>query len=471
MLPRISSTRLSEQKVSFLKLLCAIGFGCLMAWVAGDDFTLAQRVMIGIFISAAGLWITEAVPPFATAIGVIVASVFMLGAPGAAMGFSGARDYLVFLEPIIDPVMVMFFGGCVLALAVQKTELDQLMARWFLRPFARTTDFFLLGMILITGIFSMFMSNTATTLLMVTLLTPILKRLEQGGSFSRVLVLSVAFASNIGGMGTIIGSPPNAIAVAALQKQGIEITFGEWMIVGMPLAVGLLFVLWRLLMVVYRLEGARFEFPEKNLIKHDKSFKKTIAVGVVFLITILLWMMEGLHGWSAGMVALVPFCLFTMSGILVAEDLKRIPWDVLILVAGGLILGTGLQKTGLAQKLLEWIPLDNERLGLLMILIVLATVTLSNFMSNTSAATIVLPLALSLSAGSSILMALGVAFAASLAMSLPISTPPNAIAYGTGLIPSREMLRYGTLCTLAGVVVLFFVIYFLGGWIEGVLGD
>ncbi len=453
-------------------MLLAVMLGIGIGWGAGAGFTLAQRVMLSIFITAAVLWVTEAIPPFATAIGVLVACVFALGAPGAAMGFTGRRDYLVFLEPIIDPVVVLFFGGCVLALAVQKTGLDHLMARWFLKPFAKTARFFLLGVILITGFFSMFMSNTATTLMMMTLLGGALKGMERSPTLRQATVLSVAFAANIGGMGTVIGSPPNAVAVASLGKAGIEITFVEWMMLGVPISLGLLFFLWWLMIRFYRLGGTEVGLGamQEAVAESTSPFSKAkkIWVGVVFLSTVGFWITESLHGWSASMVALLPLFLFTISGILDAGDLKKVPWDVLILVSGGLILGVGLQKTGLAERLLMGLPMEHVEAKWKLAGVLLVTILLSNFMSNTSAATILIPMVMAIPGGSSLLPVLLIAFGASLAMSLPISTPPNAIAYGTGYITSQEMLRCGTACTAAGFVILIALAFWLGTWVEGV---
>ena len=443
----------------------------MVGWAADEGFTPAQRVMLGIFIGAALLWITEAIPPFATAIGVIVASVFGLGAPGAAMGMRGARDYLIFLEPVMDPVMVLFFGGCVLAQAVQKTGLDYVMARWFLKPFAKTAPFFLLGVILVTGAFSMFMSNTATTLMMVTLLSAALKGMESRASLRRATVLSVAFAANIGGMGTVIGSPPNAVAVASLGKAGIEITFLGWMMLGVPIALGLLVFLWQWMVRYYRLSAMAVSIEMisegAEAVSPRSSSRRKAWVGMVFLGTIILWITESLHGWSVAMVALLPLFLFTVTGILDGEDLRKIPWDVLILVSGGLVLGFGLQKTGLAEALLERVALGGVPKGWLWAGVLLAAVLLSNFMSNTSAATILIPMVMAVAGSSALVPVILVAFGASLAMSLPISTPPNAIAYGTGYVSSSEMLRCGTVCTAVGFIILMTLWYFLEEWLKG----
>ncbi|MCS7064034.1 MAG: SLC13 family permease, partial [Methylacidiphilales bacterium] len=287
-----------------VKVAVSLIMGIAIALVLPPSFTMAQRIMAGIFVGAACLWITEALPPFATAIGAIVACVFGLGAPQGAMSGGGAKGYLVFLEPLVDPVIFLFLGGCIMALAVEKNGLDRWMARWFLLPFAKTERTFLLGVVLVTGLFSMFMSNTATTLMMLTLIKPMLEATKENRPLASATVMAVAFAANIGGMGTIVGSPPNAIAVAMLERRSVQISFAEWMSLGVPLSLILLLGLWFIVSRSVRgsADGARRQLTaliQKAIAEDAKegALWSRMWVGAVFLATVALWITESLHGW------------------------------------------------------------------------------------------------------------------------------------------------------------------------------
>ncbi len=437
-----------------IKVLSIVGAAFALALWPWPVLNEAQRIMLGIFAAAAGLWMTEAIPPFATAILVIVCSAYFLGAPGGPMGFSGATDYLIFVQPVADPVIVLFFGGFILAIAATKFGLDRLMAALILHPFCRSGSSLVLGVILVTGFTSMFMSNTATALMMMAILAPLIHGLSDS-RLAKALVLAVAFAANVGGVGTIIGTPPNALAVKALLDAGIRVTFLQWMLFGVPFALTMMLVLWLILINILRPGNSAVFLETTNLPKWNRNL---MLVAAVFLVTVLLWVTEAFHGVRPELVAMLPLAVFTSTGLIGTADLKRVEWDVLILVAGGLALGVGLSETGLSQIFVGALPVGElPTLGLVLAL-GLVTVVLSNFMSNTSAANIIVPIAVALSSGSPMIFAVVVAISASLAMSLPISTPPNAVVYGTGVLNSSDLMRIGSLITLCGIVILMLAI-------------
>ena len=437
----------------FIILALAIGAGFLPI----PGLTTASRICLMLFIGAAGFWITEAIPPFATAIMVIVLSIYILGMPANMLGL-GAAGYRIFLNPIASPVLVLFFGGFVLALAATKHGLDVRLARAFIRPFGTHPKMVLLGIILITGLFSMFMSNTATAAMMIAILTPVLVHFEGRDPFRKAMVLAIPFAANIGGMGTVIGTPPNAVAASVLTGLGQPISFLKWMLIGTPVAAVLLFILWIMLIKIFRPREDHFEilFPEQIAVTWD-----LMTVVITFSITVLLWLTESLHGIPAAVVALLPVMIFTMFGIIDAKDLKRLDWDVLILIAGGLTLGVAMKTSGLSDILVKELSLFGLSPFILMVVIVVFAIILSNFMSNTSAANVMIPLVVSFGTLDPLMGALGVAFACSLSMSLPISTPPNAIAFATHAIETRDMAKYGTLMSFFGIILVLIVLFIL----------
>jgi solute carrier family 13 (sodium-dependent dicarboxylate transporter), member 2/3/5 len=256
----------------------------------------------------------------------------------------------------------------------------------------------------------------------------------------KALVLAVSFTANISGMSTPIASPPNAVAIGFLEKSGHTIAFLDWMLVAAPLAVGLtLFtwlVLWRFLAPATH--GLRLAYLSEKL-----TWRVWFVVSV-FAITVLLWMTDRWHGLPPAVVALLMAVVLTTTGIINSEDLARLEWSILILIAGGISLGTGMQLTGLDQVVAQWLPATGKSGFWLLAVLVMATLVVGTFMSNTAAANLFLPIGLSSAAISGaegslypIQVAMSIALAASMSMALPISTPPNALAYASGEVTTR----------------------------------
>lgn len=446
-----------------LKVGAVLALAIAAGFLPLEGLTTASRICLMIFVGAAGLWVTEAIPPFATAIMVIVLSVYLLGQPGGPLGLepSGVLDsYQIFLNPIASPVLVLFFGGFILAIAATKHGFDVRLARAFVKPFGTHPRMVLLGVIATTALFSMFMSNTATTAMMIAILAPLFKHFEGRDPFKKALVLAVPFAANIGGMGTIIGTPPNAVAASVLGQIGHPVSFFGWMAMAMPIVVIVLLILWLLLIKIFKPRTDHFEmlFPEDLKLTWD-----LVIVVVTFTVTILLWLTEPLTGIPSAVVALLPIMIFTLFGIIGREDLRKIEWHILILVAGGLTLGVAMKHSGLSNLLVGYITVLKLSPVLLLVTICVFAVFISNFMSNTAASNLLIPIVTSLAVVSPPLGAVVVALGCSLAMSLPISTPPNAIAFATQAIETRDMARYGTIVSVIGLVVLLGVLYVVKG--------
>jgi len=452
-----------------LKLIIILGMTFASYFLPLPGLTSGSRLCLMIFVGAAGLWVTETIPPFATAISVVVLSIYLLGFPGGPLHLdSGGLEssYRIFLNPIASPVLVLFFGGFILAIAASKHGFDIRLAKAFLKPFGTHPQMVLLGVIIITALFSMFMSNTATTAMMIAILTPLFTQFEGRDPFRKAIVLAVPFAANIGGIGTIIGTPPNAVAASVLGESGHAVSFFSWMIIGVPLAVIMLFLLWILLIKIFKPCTDHFDilFPEDLEITWD-----LVVVVITFAATVGLWMTESLHSIPSGVVALIPIMVFSVTGIIKRSDLKKVEWDILILIAGGMALGVAMKYSGLSDVLVGMIMSAGFSPFALVIVLVAFSMVISNFMSNTSAANIMIPIVTALSTVSPLIGAVGVAFACSLAMSLPISTPPNAIAFATHVIDTKDMAKYGTLISLIGIVFVIILIYILrySGYAQG----
>ncbi|NPU97805.1 MAG: SLC13/DASS family transporter [Candidatus Omnitrophica bacterium] len=438
-----------------------------------ENLTVIEQRILAIFALACLYWVLEPIPIYATSLLVIFLELVLVSDQGFALlqadknspEFGSLLDYKEILGTFSSPIIILFLGGFFLAMATSKYRLDINLARVLLKPFGTNPCFILLGVMILTALFSMFMSNTATTAMMFAIIHPVLKSFPPDDKGRMGVILGIPFAANIGGIGTPIGTPPNAIALKYLTGPD-AISFGEWMGFALPYVLFMLGVVWIVL-----LRRFPFQTREVNLTIEGQFLKhgKAMVLYITFAVTILLWLTESLHGMNAYVVAVIPVAVLSITQVITKEDLKRISWDVLWLVAGGIALGMGLEKSGLSRNLVESIPFQVLSPTLIVLICSLFTYAIANFMSHTAAANLVLPIVAALSLnldslaplGGARLLVLTVAFTASLSMVLPISTPPNAIAYASGLITTRDMSAAGLLIGLLGLGAIYLLMYIL----------
>ncbi|MFC1507815.1 SLC13 family permease [Pseudomonadota bacterium] len=432
-----------------------------------EGLTLIQHRLLAIFSLAALLWVLEPVPVFATSILIIALELIMISdkglhlfrTPPTGHDMGDMMKYTDIFGAFSSPIIILFMGGFALAIAASKYELDNNLARVLLKPFGTQPKFIMLGLMLITAVFSMFMSNTATTVMMLALLAPIVASVPKGDIGIKALVLCVPIAANTGGIATPIGTPPNAIALQYLTGEH-SISFLGWMMMGLPFVILQLAFAWWLLQKLFPSSQQQME------LKLEGTFQKSwqaIVVYITFALTIIMWMTTSLHGMNTYVVSIIPLAVFTLTGIMGKEELKLINWDVLWLVAGGIAIGIGLDKTGLAAALAH--AIDYDALSPIAVVLTLSLICwiMANFMSNTATANLLMPIAAAVAASMESLASIGglqgvlvvVAFSASLGMILPVSTPPNSLAYSTGLIESKDMAKTGLIIGLVGLVIVY----------------
>lgn len=455
-----------------IKLLICFGLPVAVLMMPIDaipiaDLTLIQHRLLAIFLLAALLWVLEPVPVFATSILIIALELIMISdkglhlfrTPPAGHDLGELMKYTDIFSAFSSPIIILFMGGFALAIAASKYELDNNLARVLLRPFGHQPKFIMLGLMLITAVFSMFMSNTATTVMMLALLGPIVASAPKGDIGIKALVLCIPIAANTGGIATPIGTPPNAIALQYLTGEN-SIDFLSWMMMGLPFVIIQLTIAWVLLQKL-------FPSSQKTMtLKLDGQFQRNwraMVVYTTFAATILLWMTTKVHGMNTYVVSIIPLAVFTLTGIMGKAELKQINWDVLWLVAGGIAIGIGLDKTGLAAALAH--AIDYEALSPVAVVITMSIVCwlMANFMSNTATANLLMPIAAAIGASMESLSSMGglqgllvvVAFSASLGMILPVSTPPNSLAYSTGLIESKDMAKTGMIIGVIGLIIVY----------------
>ncbi|GLS90275.1 dihydroorotate dehydrogenase [Psychromonas marina] len=436
-----------------------------------EGLTLVEQRVIAIFVMAALCWVLEPIPIYATSLLIIVLELLIISDQGLwftkfeSPELGELISYKVIMGTFASPIIMLFLGGFFLAIAATKYRLDINLARVLLKPFGQNPKYVMLGLMIITAVFSMFMSNTATTAMMLSILTPVLALFSQDDLGKVAFALSVPVAANIGGIGTPIGTPPNAVALKYLVDEN-SISFGEWMIFGVPFVILMLAIAWFFLIALF---PASIKEINLNIKGRFLKTPKAITVYVTFIVTILLWLMGGLHGMNSYVVALIPVAVFSMFKIITKEDLKKISWDVLWLVSGGIALGVALDKSGLAKNAIDAIPFAGLHPLLLIAGASLLCLLMANFMSHTATANLLLPLVAALGAsmhgllpyGGEVVLILAVTFAASLGMSLPISTPPNALAFASGHVETKQMAKVGGVLGIVGLLVTYVMLFIL----------
>ena len=467
-----------------IKLIFAIVTSLVLWLLPADSFgidglTVIEQRTIAIFAFATLMWVLEAIPAWCTSVVVVVLLMFTTsdsslwffreGIPAEELG--KLTSYKSIMACFADPIIMLFIGGFILAIAATKTGLDSMLARVMLKPFGTQSRFVLLGFLVVTGVFSMFLSNTATAAMMLTFLAPVLKALPADGKGKIALALAIPVAANVGGMGTPIGTPPNAIALKYLndpEGMNLNIGFGEWMAFIIPFTIIVLVIAWFLLLKL-------FPFKQKTIVLDIKGEAKkdwrSIVVYITFAITVLLWVTDKVTGVNSNVVAMLPVAVFCAIGVIDRRDLEEISWSVLWMVAGGFALGVALNETGLATHMIQAIPFDTWSPIVVIVGSGLICYAMANFISHTATAALLVPIlavaGMSMqenlaSLGGVSTLLIGVAIGSSLGMVLPISTPPNALAHATGMIKQNDMAKVGLIMGIVGLVLGYTMLIVLG---------
>jgi len=436
-------------------LFLAVTAGAIWTWKSLTvGLAPEQQVVLFLFILAVGLWVTEAVPAFAVGLLIMGYLVFALGTPAI---LEEPWDVSAYLNTWSSPVIWLMLGGFFMAEGLSRTGLDRQLLAMAVRPAGNNPARILLAIMLTSAIASMFISNTSTAALMVGAVIPLINRLGPQEPFSKALLIAIPMSASLGGMGTIIGSAPNAIAVGVAAERGNPIDFIEWMVVGVPVALLLVYAGYRFLLKLHppTISNLNLDFDIEEEVELTGNRERWIAGGLA-LATVLLWLTTPIHGVHVAAISLIPIVGLTMTQVLGAAQVRGLPWDTLMLVAGGLSLGAAVVDTGLADlmagslTLLTGLGQDVVVFGAMALL----TVILSNFMSNTATVSLVLPVAVAMLPGRELEMCVILGLCGSCALFLPVSTPPNAVAYSTGKLKTADLRPGGTLIGLLGPVVI-----------------
>ena len=422
-------------------------------------------------------WITEAIPISATALLPLI--LFPLtGVLSAKETSSAYAHQMVFL----------FLGGFILAAAIEKTKLHKRIALHIIYRIGTNWKYVILGFMIATAFLSMWISNTATAVMMLPIGLAIVSSLEipkkQRNKMGKSLMLAIAYGSSIGGIATIIGTPTNIIFVGIAEElYGQSINFTDWMFIGLPFSIIMIVIGWLYLVKlqssedVYKIPGGK-SLLRAQLNDLDKITYEEKAVASVFIFIAFCWISSSfllknlLPGINDTIIAIIGVILLFLipsgkgkTGIISWKTAEGIPWGILLLFGGGLALAEGFKSSGLAEWIGNQLVLFNTFPVILMLLGIIAVVNfLTEITSNVATAAMLMPvlaaLALSIDVHPYLLM-IGATIAASCAFMLPVATPPNAVVFGSGMITIKEMVKAGLLMNLISITVATLIVYFI----------
>lgn len=398
------------------------------------------------------LWLSELVPPFVPTLLLWTLTPLLLGPFDKTFALPNVLSWA------IDPVVALFFGGFVLGVATARYGFDKRLANIALRSAGKSFAKFLLLVIFLTAFLSMWMSNIAAAALVLAALHPVLLDFEIGSRLRRALLVGIALGADLGGISTPIGTGPNAIAIASISQTN-DVSFLGWMSFALPLSIGMLFVSFALIWFRVRHQQSQWldkigSVREKVFDGENRQSLKASEIGFLLVLagTILLLLTEPLHGISASVVSLAATSVLFLTRLLEKEDLLRVDWSTLLLIAGGITLGKLLEQSGFVKVVAANVALNDLNPTLALFLLCLASAVLSALMSNTATAVMLIPLTHALVPAPS--TAILIAIAASFGIPFVISTPPNAMVFGAGGVKFKDLFLPGMIIMILGCLLI-----------------
>jgi len=471
---------LQKLKLFTLKLLGPLVFVLFQIIEPPEGLSQSAFMLLGMTIWMAIWWVFEVVPIAVTALLPIILfplfDVLKLSDTTAQYGHK-----FVFL----------YLGGFILAVAIERWNLHKRIALHIIKAIGSKASYLILGFMIATAFLSMWISNTATTVMMLPIAIAITNQINEQNKtddnkvnyFSKAMMLSIAYSASIGGIATLIGTPPNLVLAGVLENlYDIKLGFFEWMTFAFPISVFLLFVCWKYLTVfAFKLKGLKFSGGKDQInMMINKLGKLTYEekmVGFVFLFAAFGWIFRGLiqkvvpaidDTIIANAAAILLFLIPSKQGkgkkLLTWEEAVKIPWGIIILFGGGMALAKGFTETGLANWIASQITVFE---GVAVIVFILIVATMVNFLtevtSNLATTAMLLPIlspvALSFDMHPFLIM-IAVTLSASCAFMLPVATPPNAIVFGSGYLKVSDMAKKGFLMNIISIIVITLLVYF-----------
>ncbi len=430
-------------------LFAAIAF---LATRGVADLGIDARITLATFVLMVTLWIGSAIQPFA--VGLLGCATLGFGIAFQPVPHGGGLSIERLMQQFASTPVVMTLAGMALAVGAVQTGVDRAIAGRILGGSLAAPRRLVMILLALGATLSMFMSNTATAVLLLALVAPLVQRLGPESRSARAVVLAAALGAAIGGLVTPIGTSPNIIVFGSLRESGFAISFLAWIAVALPVAIGtLVFVGWWLLRL-----GAGFHgwLAAPPTIAVERVTPRGWVWIAIFCVTILLWCTQPWTGVPIAVASLLPLAALPMTGIVGSTELRSIDWSTLLLMGSGLCLGHAMEASGLASWLVAGAIGGGATSGIVLIAVfALLALVLSTFMSNTAAANLLLPMAIVLPDHTLVVpCALAAALGSSLAIALPVSTPPVLLAFGMGMVRRDELLRLGIAVGVVGTAML-----------------
>lgn len=471
----------SKQKIKIISLLAGLAISSALYFfnpLNADAGAVKVLAVAGLMIT---WWVTEALPmPVVALLPLILFPLLKISSMEEAA------------SPYANPVIFLFMGGFMLGLAIEKWNLHRRIALNIIRLTGTSGDRIVLGFILATGLLSMWLSNTATTMMMFPIALSVIHVMKENNkgegniaNFSLAIMLAIAYASNIGGIATIIGTPPNVAYVAYIEKKySYSVGFMNWMMICTPLAILLLISLYWVMVKWLFPSRIKSDLATRHLIRDELTELGPISINekrvlVIFISTAFLWITKDIINSSQAVLKLNDSIIALLGAlalficpakgekndsILEWDDTKRMAWGILLLFGGGISLANGLENAGLMQQLGQWLSQFAGNEFILVLVITIVTMFLSEVMSNVAQVIVFAPVVSSMADAIGInplLLGIPMTLAASCASMLPMGTPPNAIVFASGHIRLTQMTKAGFVMNMVAVISITLFCWFL----------
>lgn len=470
----------SKISKAHLGILISLALSLIIFFTNPFGAAMQANKVIAVAVLIIALWVTEAMP---------MAAVALL--PLILFPLLGIAPIDITASSFANPVIFLFMGGFLIGLAIEKWNLHRRIALKIVQRTGTSGDRIVLGFIIATGAISMWLSNTATTMMMFPIALSVIQVLKENHpyqkriqNFSLTLMLAIAFASNFGGIATLIGTPPNVAYAAYIQKKyATNIDFFDWMLICMPLSILLLLILYIVMVKWLYPNDMKADANTRQLIQGEigKLGKTSTAekrVLIIFVCTALLWITKDLInklGWiklDDTMIALlgsislfiVPAGSKMKEALLQWSDTQRLAWGILLLFGGGIALASALEKVGLIEQLGQWLASFAGNGFVLVFLITLISLFISEVMSNVAQVIVFAPVVSALADAlqmNPLLLGIPMTLAASCASMMPMGTPPNAIVFASGHIKLSQMVRTGFIMNIIAVILITLFCWFI----------
>ena len=456
-------------------------FLAIMIFVDAEGLSFEAKCILASTAWMAVWWVTECVPISVTAL-----------LPIVLFPLTGGMDLATTTAAYGHKLVFLFVGGFLIALAIEKWHLHKRLALNIIRVTGSNKSRVILGFMLATAFLSMWISNTATSIMILPVGLAIISQLKddpktienENEVFGKSLMIAIAYSASIGGMATLIGTPPNMVLAGVVEESyGIKLNMFDWMKFGVPLSSFLLFVCWLYLTkIAFKFKNEEFSAGKEEILRQIKKLgrfsNEEIKVLIVFTLTALGWIFRGNNETIFPMIDDTIIAIFfavtlfiiptknqkTNTTLLVWNDTVKLPWGILILFGGGMAIASAFGKSGLALWIADLLQNLNEMSLFLIILIIVTSINLlTEVTSNMATTAMLLPVLVTIALAIEVhpyFLLVSATLAASCAFMLPISTPPNAVVFGSGFLKIEDMFKKGIWMNLISIITITLVVYF-----------